>query len=464
MAVLAALVNRFKKKKKQQQDPNVLMEQYDPFLGIKGYQEEVTRLKSVAMAIRDLATGKVTVGHMPTGIMLSGSPGMGKTSMAKAFAQATGLACFMTNEPLSTGLIHELYETAKAAAPAVVLIDDIDKILPEESVIGEAGYASDESRAALKEFISQLDGLTKADRVVTVMTTNEYENLDSSLKRPGRVDVHIPIGMPNDKDREEILSYYMAQYGGVFPPQLAGLISKKTHNLSCSALRTIVNDVWLQNYAAGVAGLDWADCFQRRILEYRGEGLLKKSVTNDEDFWRICYHEAGHALVEYYLTDTTSDICVLQVSGSDAGGWTLPRENDETQKMWCEKECRNELAVLLGGLAAEIEKYGEHSLGAKSDIEAARIILSEMGFCDIPYSGFANAIPAIPGNYYTDPDMATLKDKNELKEFYAKGLGRAVATAREAISSHKDKFEALARHLHDYGTASGETVETILKA
>ena len=462
MAVLAALANRMKKKKLQQ-DFKESVKLEDPFSGVKGYHEEVARLKSVAAAIKDLASGKIKTGQMPRGIMLSGDPGMGKTTLARAFVKATGLKCFLADRTLDSDLVHSLYKSAKAAAPSIVLIDDIDKILPVGGSGLDNGFSSDEARAVLSELVAQLDGLSKVEGIVTVMTSNEYESLDDSFKRPGRIDVHIPIGKPTDKDREEILSYYMSQYGDVFPPQLAEVVSKKAHDLSCAAIRTIVNDVWLQYYSAGVTGLDWADCFQRRILEYHNDGILKKIVTNDEDFWRICYHEAGHAVVEYYLTNTTSDICVLQVSGSDTGGWTLARKGDDARKIWRKKECENELAVLLGGLAAEVEKYGEHSLSVSSDLDSAYSLLSDMRLCDIPSSNFANVIPAIPGNYYTESGMATLKDKNALKEFYHTSLNAAVAKARETIVAHKDKFEVLADYLYKHDTASGEVVESILK-
>ena len=439
----------------------------DPFDCIRGYKEEVARLKSVAAAVRDIVTGNVRFGQLPAGIMLSGDPGMGKTTMARAFAKATGLACVGTNAPLSLDIIHELYETAKTVAPAVILIDDVDKILPEETTLGDTGYASDESRAALKELISQLDGLVKADKVITVMTTNAYSAIDDALKRPGRVDVHIPIGLPTDEDRRDILSYYMGQYGGAFDKSLVDVVTKKTYALSCSALRTIVNDVWLQNYNAysngAGAAVNWADCFQRRILEFRGDGLLKRSVSNEDDYWRICYHEAGHAVVEYYLTKTTSDVCVLQVSGSDAGGWTFAREDDGTKKMWGEEECKSEIAVALAGMAAEMEKYGKHSLGASSDIAHARGIVSEMMFCDVPYSNFENAVPLTPGIHFTEPTTMTVKAKMDLRVNFSAMLSEGVETARKTIAAHRERFEALARHLHDYGTASGETVEQILK-
>lgn len=456
-----------RKKKDKNANVGVVNIPDDPFDCIRGYKEEVARLKSVAAAVRDIVTGNVRFGQLPTGIMLSGDPGMGKTTMAMAFAKATGLTCVGTNAPLSLEIIHELYETAKSVAPAIVLIDDVDKILPEETTLGDSGYASDESRAALKELISQLDGLSKADRVITVMTTNAYGTIDDALKRPGRVDVHIPIGLPTDGDRKEILSYYMGQYGGAFDSSLVDVVTKKTYGLSCSTIRTIVNDVWLQNYNAYSNGagatINWADCFQRRILEFRGDGLLKRSVSNEDDYWRICYHEAGHAVVEYYLTKTTSDVCVLQVSGSDAGGWTFAREDDGTKKMWGEEECKAEIAVALAGMAAEMEKYGKHSLGAVSDLVHARGIVSEMMFCDVPYSNFENAVPLVPGIHYTDSTTITVKAKMDLKKSFSAMLAEGVEVARNTIAAHREKFEALARHLHDYGTASGETVEQILK-
>jgi len=440
----------------------------DPFGSIKGYSAEVSRLRSVAEAVKGIASGKMAIGSMPVGIMLSGQPGMGKTTLAKAFGEATGLPVVDTTDVLTVDLIHDLYEKAKSVAPAIVLVDDVDKIVPDDS---DDGYSSDESRAALKEFISQLDGLSKADNVITVMTTNGYDYLDTALKRPGRIDIHIPIGRPNDSDRLEILRYYMSQYGDAFSqPGLAEAVAKKTYKMSCSALKTIVNDVWLQHCSDCLAGrqVDWIEAYQRRIIEFRGDGLLKKSIKNDNEFRRICYHEAGHAIVEYALTGNTSDICVMQVAGRDNGGWTSPRENDSTRYLWDFDDCMNELAATLGGLVAEVKKCGKHTLGVSSDMEYATSLIADMLGCNLDSAGydeeaFRYSPIKMPGEHYAESALQMPDFAKAVGERQARLLQRAYRKAYDAISTHMEMLDALAEYLYDNGIASGENMEAILE-
>ena len=440
----------------------------DPFSCIKGYSTEVERLKSVAQAVKGIAEGGIKVGQLPAGIMLSGRPGMGKTTLAKAFAAAAGLHVVETDAILTTEVIHALYEEAKKTAPSIVMIDDVDKIIPDDD---DEGYSSDESRAALKELISQLDGLTKADGVVTIMTTNAYHAIDEALKRPGRIDVHIPIGSPTDNDRFEILEYYMDQYGDVFPKgdSFVESISKKAHGLSCAALRSLVNDVWLQNYEKHdqLSAGEWIDSFQRRILEFRGDGLLKKSIKVEEDLRRICYHESGHALVDYYLTGNLADVCVMQIEDNMAGGWTAPRSTDATKKMWLAEDCLNEMASTYGGMAAERIVFGSHSMGVSSDMAAISSIVSEMIYCFVDANSqdhmFDLAAAMIPGDSYTDGSAQTESYKYKVKEAQQKIMDKAYKLAEDTLNAHRDELRKLADYLYDNGLASGETMVELLE-
>ena len=437
---------------------------------IVGYHDEVERLKSVARAVRDIAQGKVKVGEMPKGILLSGRPGVGKTTMAKAFAAATGLPLITTDDPLDEDTIHALYEEAKKKAPAVVLIDDVDKIVPEDS---DDGYSSDEARGALKECISQLDGMFTGQGIVTVMTTNYYGYLDDALKRPGRIDLHIPVGLPTDSDRLEILTHYMSKYGDAFLKEgLPEAITKKSHSMSCAALKTIVNDVWLQYYADYQEGkdVDWIGAFQKRILELRGNGLLKNLVKNDEDFRRICYHEAGHAIVEYALTGNTSDVCVLQVSDDSAGGWTAPRADDLTKTLWTLADCRNEAAAAMGGMASEDIVFGEHTTSVSDDVGYTENLISyllgsHLYDAECPDGAFKFGLsPSImPGDRYTDASSQTAGFIEALRTRQVHEIRSAYSMARKTLEENRGFLDELAEFLRLNGLASGEMVEEIAK-
>lgn len=432
------------------------------FDNVKGYPVEVERLKSMASALRE----SNDVELFPHGIMFSGSPGTGKTTLAKAFIAATGFTCFIPSECPNAGGLANIYRTALKKTPAIILLDDVDRIV---SVAGSEGFVSDESQACLKELLARLDGVEESNGIITVMTTNEYDNLDFALKRSGRVDLHVPINRPNDADRVEILGYYMGKYRDFYPNdsrQLALSVASKCQDMSCADLALIVKDVYLFNYQreSAMSYVELADAFQARIMEINSGGLLKKSFKNDEDMRLICYHEAGHALLNWILRGNSSDICCLQTSDRSFGGWTAPRVSDEKNKYFDIAECQYEIAVCLGGMAAESIVMKRVSVGCNSDIESARDITKMvLGSCleeDFSY------IPAVlpSRTTYTDDDNQTDEYIARLQKKEQEMLAQGYADAKFWITHYEKGLHHLAAALLERGILSAEKVSEILIA
>lgn len=437
-------------------------EQYwTTFDQIKGYGVEVKRLKAVAAAMKNSADYRV----FPNGIMLSGSPGTGKTTLAKAFISETGFPCYTLESCPNEKSVMSIYDAASRNVPSIVFLDDVDRIV---ATTGPDGYISDESRACLKELLSRLDGVGAAPGVVTVMTTNEYYSLDDAMKRSGRVDLHIPIARPNDEDRKEIIGYYMSKYGDSFPDpdgKLAEAIAKKCHDMSCADLQLVVKDVYLLNYSDIVGGeeVDILTAFQSRIMELTSGGLLKRICKNDEDVMRICYHESGHALTDWVLNGKASDICCLQVSDNGTGGWTAPRLDDADSKMLCLDNCENEIAVFMAGLVAEKLLTGRISAGALSDMdEVTKMVKLILATCMGGFGSIKYLPCALPTFDYMDNKV---QGQEYIKMLHLTEIGYiedAFDVAQNVINAHIDALKELAVQLKERGVMSAEAVSETL--
>lgn len=428
---------------------------------VRGYDVEVKRLKAVANALRNSGDFEV----FPKGIMFSGYPGTGKTTLAKAFIRATGFPCFSPDQCPDAESLSATYDAAAKQVPSIVFLDDVDRIV---STTGSDGYVSDDSRSALKELLDRLDGLESSYGVITVMTTNEYFNLDDAMKRSGRVDLHIPIDRPNDQERKEILLYYMDKHPEFFPSdggKLAASVAEKCHGMTCSDLKLVVKDVYLLNYghSDGFGPADFADAFQSRIMELNGGGLLKRDCKNENDVRRICIHEAGHAILDWALLGKASDVCCLQTSdGGGTAGWTEPRESDDEEKFFVYEDLINEIAICLGGMAAEEIGLGNRSQGSSSDLEKAESLAKMLliGCFDGDFSYLPCLLPS--ASPFQDDDLQTEEYLAKVQKREHEIIELSYDKAKKCLTDNRRGLDELSAVLFDKGILSAEKVTEIL--
>ena len=425
---------------------------------IKGYEDEVQRLKTISQAL----VGSADFDIFPKGIMLSGIPGTGKTSLAKAFIGATGFPCYSVDF-CSLHLLSKVYEKARKHAPSIVFLDDVDRVI---ATTGPEGFISDESRSCLKELLSRLDGVEDSSGVITVMTTNEYYSLDEAIRRSGRIDLHIPIDRPNDADCVKILGFYMAQHPDFYPSddeKLVETLAQKCHGLSCADIKSVVKDVYLLNYYRVINGdgIDFGEAFQTKIMELTGGGLLKRIFKSEKDALRICYHEAGHALADWVFCGKSSDVCCLQTANESAAGWTSPRMQDSEVKFFTGKGCRNEMAACMAGAAAEKVFMGEISIGVASDIEQAKQFARTLLGCCLTGS-FHTLSAVLPiKNVYSDDDRQTEQYTRYIQTEEQRMIERDYERAVDLLKHHTDAVEEIVAILKTNGILAAEKLEAI---
>lgn len=434
-----------------------------PFDAIKGYEVEIDRVKAVCSALKAIEDDMAL---FPSGIMFSGSPGTGKTTLAKAFMTELGYPCYAPGPCPTSQSLALLYDSAGKHTPCFVFLDDVDRILSDD---GDQEFVSDESRACLKELLSRLDGAEKSDGVITVMTSNQYWALDDAIKRSGRIDLHIPLSLPNGADRKKIAEFYMAQFHDFFPNDggtLAEIVADKSFGMSGADLKLVIKDVYLLNYPASkeLDEFDFAEAFQKRILEVNNGGILKRNFQNDDDYLRICCHEAGHAILNWALLGKASDICCLQTNSSSNSGWTASRQTDYEKLYLDEDDFRNEIAIMLGGMVAEKIMFGKASAGAAADLENSMETISTMLFycCNGDFSYLPAFLPN-SGSSFGNTSEQTKEYVGKVQETEQRIITECYGVATKVLEENKDTIDYLGRLLVQKGSLSAEKVENIFK-
>lgn len=429
------------------------------FKDICGYKDEKAALAEICDAVLALKKDRHLDGYIPKGIILSGVPGVGKTSMTEAVISRCQVPYF-TIKPDEDGYSHlrATYRKAAEMAPSIVVLDDIDRLV---SLGGQDGFTSDSTQNALSVLLDCLDGIDAQVGVLTIATTNDYTGLDPALVRSGRMDRHISLGLPDENSRTAILARYLGDYN-VFKNVDPAVISDKTAGFSCADLKTLVNDVWLKvlpRVKKGNAVVDVEKDFQKRIYEIKTDALLKQNYKNPDVQKQTAYHEAGHAVVQYILTGRPSDLCTLQGSDSGFMGWTEEREQEKDFVGDTRKTIEDSVTICLGGRAAEIVKYGKESVttGPSEDLElAAKTIGYGIlgGVFGLEYYPFISPTDYASPFPFDSSQPQVLKSK--WQQLQTDELRGGESRAEMILTTNSDLFEAVTKELVKKNILSAE--------
>ncbi len=348
--------------------------------GVEEAKEELQEIIDFLKAPQDY--GKLGA-RIPKGVLLVGPPGTGKTLLARAVAGEAGVPFFSISGSefvemfvgVGAARVRDLFEQARAKAPAIIFVDELDALgRARGSLPGAGGH--DEREQTLNQLLTELDGFDPSTGLVLLAATNRPEILDPALLRAGRFDRQILVDRPDRAGRVQILNVHMRKVtlaDDVDVEQLAAL----TTGFSGADLANLVNEAALlatRRKAGAVAMDDFTRAIERIVA-----GLEKRNrLLNEREREIVAYHEMGHALVAMALpgTDPVHKVSIIP-RGVGALGYTIQRPTEDRFLMTRE-ELENKIAVLLGGRAAEKLVFGHLSTGAADDLAKATDIARSM--------------------------------------------------------------------------------------
>ncbi|WP_315811591.1 ATP-dependent zinc metalloprotease FtsH [Bradyrhizobium sp. SZCCHNR2028] len=353
------------------------------FDDVAGVDEAKDELREIVSFLKDPKSYGRLGGRMPKGVLLVGPPGTGKTLLAKAVAGEAGVPFFSISGSefvemfvgVGAARVRDLFEQARAKAPAIIFIDELDA-LGRARGMGPFAGGHDEKEQTLNQLLVELDGFDSSTGLVLLAATNRPEILDPALLRAGRFDRQVLVDRPDKPGRIQILQVHLKKAKlavDVDPEKVAAL----TPGFTGADLANLVNEATLLATRRGgdeVRLDDFNNAIERIVA-----GLEKRNrLLNPKEREIVAYHEMGHAIVAMSLpgTDPVHKVSIIP-RGVGALGYTIQRPTEDRFLMTRE-ELENKMAVLLGGRAAELVVYGHLSTGAADDLRRVTDIARSM--------------------------------------------------------------------------------------
>jgi cell division protease FtsH len=355
------------------------------FLDVAGAEEAKTELVEIVEFLKSPDRFSQIGARIPKGVLLVGPPGTGKTLLAKAVAGEAGVTFFSISASefvelfVGTGAarVRDLFDQAKKQAPCIIFIDELDAIGKSRSSGGTQSGSNDEREQTLNQLLTEMDGFNASDSTVIVLAaTNRPETLDPALLRPGRFDRQVLVDRPDLAGRLAILDVYAKKVCLAAGVDLKA-IATQTPGFSGADLANLVNEAALlaaRNQRTEVLLGDFKEAIERLVA-----GLEKKSrVLSEQEKKVVAYHEVGHALVGAVMPGggKVSKISIVP-RGLSALGYTLKMPTEDRFLM-TQQELRQQIAMLLGGRAAEDLIFGDVTNGASGDLQRATDIAEQM--------------------------------------------------------------------------------------
>lgn len=442
------------------------------FEDVAGAEEEKEELQEIVEFLKNPKKFADLGARIPKGVLLVGPPGTGKTLLAKAVAGEAGVPFYSISGSdfvemfvgVGASRVRDLFETAKKNSPCMIFIDEIDAVGRHRGAGMGGGH--DEREQTLNQLLVEMDGFAANEGIIIIAATNRPDILDPALLRPGRFDRQITVNYPDVKGREAILKVHCKGKPIADDVDLS-TVAKRTPYFTGADLENVMNEAAILTARKGKT-----EIHMQEILESINRVTLgpekKSSVVTEKDKRLVAYHESGHALVAYYLPNCNPVHEVSIIPRGQAGGYTMTLPTEETSYV-TKGYLLDDIAMALGGRAAEQVMLGEISTGAYSDLKHASGNARKM----VREYGMSEKIGAV---FYGDSDQEVFlgrdfghqksyseKVASDIDEEVREILDHAMDVAVHLIAMHKDQMEKLAQRLIENERISGEEFARIME-
>ncbi|PIE60055.1 MAG: cell division protein FtsH [Desulfobulbus propionicus] len=359
------------------------------FKDVAGIDEAKEELEEIIDFLRDPQKFTKLGGRIPKGVLLAGSPGTGKTLLARAIAGEAGVPFFTISGSdfvemfvgVGASRVRDLFNQGKKNAPCIIFIDEIDAVGRHRGA--GLGGGHDEREQTLNQLLVEMDGFEGNDGVIIIAATNRPDVLDPALLRPGRFDRQVVVPVPDVKGREAILTIYGKKTKLASGVDMA-VIARGTPGFSGADLENLINEAALMAAREGKEEID-EDQLERAKDKVMMGSERRSLIISEKEKEITAYHEAGHALIARLLPDTDPIHKVTIIPRGRALGLTMQLPIDE-KHTHARSYLLNSIAILFGGRVAEQLVFNEITTGAGNDIERAsdlaRKMVCEWGMSD----------------------------------------------------------------------------------
>lgn len=429
------------------------------FEHVKGVEEAKNELQEVVEFLKNPQKFTALGGKLPKGVLLVGPPGTGKTLLARAVAGEADVPFYYASgsefDEMFVGVgasrIRNLFREAKANAPCVIFIDELDSVGGKRIESPMHPY----SRQTINQLLAEMDGFKPNEGVIIIGATNFPEALDNALIRPGRFDMQVTVPKPDVKGRTEILNWYLKKIK-VDPAIEASIIARGTVGFSGADLENLVNQAALK------AAVDGKDMVTLKELEFAKDKILmgpeRRSAEIDKKNKLItAYHESGHAIVAYYTKDAMPiNKATIMPRGPSLGHVSMLPENDR----WSETRSQllAQMDVSMGGRVAEEIIFGHEYIttGASSDFDSAtkiaKMMVTRFGMCE-----------KLGVMTYTDMTSQSPETQAAVEHEIRVLLKESYERAKALLKSHAKEHKNLADALLMYETLDAKEIQLVLE-
>ncbi len=439
---------------------------FDDVAGVEESKEEV---QEIVEFLRDPSRFQKLGGRMPSGVLMTGSPGTGKTLLAKAIAGEAQVPFFSISGSdfvemfvgVGASRVRDMFDQAKKNAPCIIFIDEIDAVGRQRGA--GIGGGNDEREQTLNQLLVEMDGFEGGEGIIVIAATNRPDVLDSALMRPGRFDRQVNVPLPDIRGREQILKVHMRKtpIGRSVDP---AIIARGTPGFSGADLANLVNEAALFAARANkkLIEMDDFELAKDKVMM----GVERRSIVMpEEERLNTAYHESGHAIVAEVLKDNTDPVHkVTIIPRGRALGVTmqLPQEDKYSHDR---EYLLARIAVLMGGRIAEEIFMKQMTTGASNDFEVA----TDMAYNMVARWGMSDALgPRV----YADTEkemMAGMRKKmsGETAKLVDSEQSRILTEqydrARKILEDNRDKVEAMTKALIEWETIDSNQIADIME-
>jgi len=441
------------------------------FADVAGCEEAKEEVAELVDFLRDPSKFQKLGGRIPRGVLMVGSPGTGKTLLAKAIAGEAKVPFFSISGSdfvemfvgVGAARVRDMFEQAKKHAPCIIFIDEIDAVGRQRGA--GLGGGNDEREQTLNQLLVEMDGFEPNTGIIVIAATNRPDVLDPALLRPGRFDRQVVVPLPDIRGREQILKVHMRKVP-VAPDVDPSILARGCPGFSGADLANLVNEAALFAARSNKRLVDMED-FERAKDKIMMGAERRSMVMPEEERKNTAYHEAGHAVVAKLLpkTDPVHKVTIIPRGRALGVTMQLPTEDRYSQDR---VRLLNTICVLFGGRLAEELFMNQMTTGASNDFQRATDIARRM----VTQWGMSDALgPMVYGEeeseIFLGRSITTHKNVSEatmqkVDSEIRRIIDEQYALARRLLEENRDKVEAMAKALLEWETIDADQINDIM--